>query len=517
MMKAGLSDRLSPSQRESVFQSQDLNKKMFMGFKSTRSSSVWRQVLYISFIVVVMAGCKAGKNYTRPNLDLPTDYKNSVNDTLDSTNIAKINWREFFDDTVLVSLIDSALKNNLNLLQSAKDVNVAIQDLKQAKVNFLPELNAELGYYEREYHSEGYYSNPSSNYYGDREPPKKWYVTQVNHRNTLAASWEIDIWGKFRREKEAALATFMQSREFLRAVQTSLVAEVASSYYNLLMLNEQLKVAQRNLDLNDSTLRIVELQFKAGQVTSLAVRQTEAQKLVAASLIPQIEGEIEIQKNNLNRLLGNYPGEIPTGKELKEVSLQTNVAAGVPLDLLTNRPDVAAAEFGLVAANAQVGIAQALKYPSLTLGADLGLDAMELKDLFNPGLSLFGIFTGSLTQPIFQRRRLKTNYQVALLQRDIAELVFRESLLDALTEVSNELVRNRKLLEAFEIAEQRLANAQTAVQNADMLFKSGFANYLEVITAQSNALDTELELASTRMEILVSNIELYRALGGGWE
>lgn len=477
----------------------------------------WQPITYITLLVVMLAGCKAGKDYTRPDLNLPSQYRNVDTVSLDTANIATINWREFFDDSVLVSLIDTALKNNLNLQQYAKDVHIATQDLKQARVNFLPEINAELGYYEREYHSEGYYSNPSSRYYGDREAPKTWYLTQVNHRNTLAASWEIDIWGRFRRQKESALATFMQTAEFLKAVQTSLVAEVASSYYNLLMLKEQLKVAQRNLDLNDSTLRIVELQFKAGQVTSLAVRQTEAQKLVAASLIPQIEGEIEIQNNNLNRLLGNYPGEIPTGKELKEVSLKTNMAAGVPLELMTNRPDVAAAEFGLIAANARVGVAQALKYPSLTLGADIGLDAMELKDLFNPGLSLFGIFTGSLTQPIFQRRRLKTNYQVALLERDIAELGFRENLLNAVTEVSNELVKNQKLLEEFEIAEQRLANAQTAVRNADMLFKSGFANYLEVITAQSNALDTELELASTRMEILVSNIELYRALGGGWE
>lgn len=486
-------------------------------FKNKKAVSLLRWAMYCAILIFVLAGCKAGKNYTQPELDLPQEYRNSATDSSDSANIAKINWREFFDDTVLVSLIDTALKNNLNLQQYAKDVNIATQDLKQARVNFLPEINAELGYYEREYHSGGYYSNPSSNYYGEKEAPKTWYITQVNHRNALAASWELDIWGKFRREKEAALATFMQSREFLKAVQTSLVSEVASSYYNLLMLQEQLKVAQRNLDLNDSTLRIVELQFRAGQVTSLAVRQTEAQKLVAASLVPQIEGEIEIQNNNLNRLLGNYPGEIPTGKELKEVSLQTDIAAGVPLELMTNRPDVAAAELGLIAANARVGIAQALKYPSLTLGADIGLDAMELKNLFSPGLSLFGLFTGSLTQPIFQRRRLKTNYQIALLERDIAELAFRENLLNAVTEVSNELVKNQKLLEEFEIAEQRLSNAQTAVQNADMLFKSGFANYLEVITAQSNALDTELELAATRMEILVSNIELYRALGGGWE
>lgn len=488
-----------------------------MEFKKKPAANWIRKTLYLALATVALAGCKAGKNYTQPDLDLPTEYRNSPIDSRDTANIAKINWREFFDDTVLVSLIDSALKNNLNLLQYAKDVNIATQDLKQARVNFLPDINAELGYYEREYHSEGYYSNPSSRYYGDKEAPKSWFLTQVNHRNTLAASWELDIWGRFRREKEAALANFMQSREFLKAVQTSLVAEVASSYYNLLMLQEQLKVAQRNLDLNDSTLRIVELQFKAGQVTSLAVRQTEAQKLVAASLIPQIEGEIEIQNNNLNRLLGNYPGEIPTGKELKQVSLQTNIAAGIPLELMTNRPDVAAAELGLVAANARVGIAQALKYPSLTIGADIGLDAMQLKDLFNPGLSLFGIFTGSLTQPIFQRRRLKTNYQIALLEREIAELAFRENLLNAVTEVSNELVKNQKLLEEFDIAERRLSNAQTAVQNADLLFKSGFANYLEVITAQSNALDTELELAETRMEILVSNIELYRALGGGWE
>src|SRR5690554_7818419 len=468
-------------------------------------------------LILGMAGCTSGKNYTQPQLDLPSEFKHSPEDQGDSTNIARINWRDFFDDEVLVSLIDTALKNNLNLQQYSKDVGIATQDLKQARVNFLPEINAELGYYEREYHSGGYYSNPSSNYYGDREPPKTWYITQVNHRNTLAASWEIDIWGRFRREKEAALATFIQSSEFLKAVQTSLVAEVASSYYNLLMLKEQLKVAQRNLDLNDSTLRIVELQYKAGQVTSLAVRQTEAQKLLAASLIPQLEGEIEIQNNNLNQLLGNYPGDIQVGQELKEVSLTTNISAGVPLELITNRPDVAASELGLIAANARIGVAQALKYPSITLAADVGLDAMELKDLFNPGLSLFGVFSGAITQPIFQRRRLKTNYQIALLQRDIAELAFRENLLNAVTEVSNELVRIRKLQEQFEITEQRLSNAQTAVQNADMLFKSGFANYLEVITAQSNALDTELELVSTRMELLVSNIELYRALGGGWQ
>ena len=461
-------------------------------------------------------GCKVGQDYSRPALDVPSEFKYAPEDFIDSVNIATINWREFFDDSVLVNLIDSALKNNLNLRQLANDVRISGEDLKQAKVNFLPNINLEAAGYEREHHSSAYYSNPSSNYYENTEPPANWYVNQVSHTSVVSASWELDIWGKFRRQKEAALATYMQSEEFYKAVQTSLVADVASSYYNLLMLKEQLKVAQRNLNLNDSTLKIVELQYNAGQVTSLAVRQTEAQKLLAASLIPQLESEIEIQSNNLSQLLGNYPGNLVVEKELTEVSLQTNVASGVPLELVTNRPDVAASELGLIAANARTGVAQALRYPSLTLGADVGLDAMVLKNIFNPGLSLFGVFTGIIGQPVFQNRRLKTNHQIALLERDIAELAFKENLLNAVTEVSNGLVKIQKLNEEFEIVEQRLENAQTAVQNADLLFRSGFANYLEVITAQSNALETELELASTRLEILTANINLYRALGGGW-
>ena len=473
-------------------------------------------VILSAFLLLGAGGCKVGQNYSRPALNIPSEFKYAPEDLKDSVNIATIDWREFFDDSVLVSLIDSALKNNLNLRQLASDVRISGEDLKQAKVNFLPNINLEAAGYEREHHSSAYYSNPSSNYYENTDPPDNWYVNQVSHTSVASASWELDIWGKFRRQREAALAIYMQSEEFYKAVQTSLVADVASSYYNLLMLKEQLKVAQRNLNLNDSTLKMVELQYSAGQVTSLAVRQTEAQKLLAASLIPQLESEIEVQSNNLSQLLGNYPGTLVVEKELIDVSLQANIASGVPLELVTNRPDVAASEFGLIAANARIGVAQALRYPSLTLGADLGLDAMVLKNLFNPGLSLFGVFTGVIAQPVFQNRRLKTNYQIALLERDIAALVFKENLLNAVTEVSNGLVRIQKLKEEFEIVEQRLENAQTAVQNADLLFRSGFANYLEVITAQSNALDTELELVSTRLEILRANINLYRALGGGW-
>lgn len=476
----------------------------------------------ILFLGFGLWSCKVGENYTRPELDLPPTFKNSLieEDLEDSVqkqeNIQNISWKDFFEDTVLVSLIDSALKNNLNFQQVAKEMEIADENLKQSRANFFPEIAANLQA-QRHVYSENGYNRPSDRYYEGEAPPSKWFVSRINHIASLEASWEPDIWGKLRRTKEAAYARFLQSDEFRKAVQTSLVAEVATSYYNLVMLHAQLKVAQSNLKLNNSTLDMVQLQYKAGQATSLAITQTESQKLIAASLIPQIERDIDIQKNNLSQLLGSYPGDaILVEKELKDIKLLTNMSAGVPLELIKNRPDVAASELALVEGNARVGITQAMRYPSLHIGTSLGVDAISLSNLIQPG-SLFGVFIGSLTQPLFNQRRLKSNYKIALVERDMAELDFRETVINAVTEVSNELITIQKLEEEFLIAEERLENARRAVKDSNLLFQSGLANYLEVITAQSNALESELNLVDVRMQLLIANIELYRSLGGGWQ
>jgi len=295
------------------------------------------------------------------------------------------------------------------------------------------------------------------------------------------------------------------------------VAAVAEGYYNLLMLDAQLEVAQRNLKLNDSTLQIVKLQRDAGEVSSLAIQQTQSQMLVAASLIPQLEQEIVIQENTLMALTGRMPDGVYRSSALTDWRMQETYDSGVPLQLLANRPDVREAELALRAANAEAGVAQAYRYPTLTIDATGGLNAMLPQNWFNIPGALFGGLISGVTQPIFSGRRLKTQHEITKLERDKAEIGFQQTVMDAVHEVTNALVMIDKLNEQHTIAEQRVATAQLGVKNANLLFKSGEATYLEVITAQSNALNSELDLVSIKQQQLNAKVTLYKALGGGWK
>ena len=283
------------------------------------------------------------------------------------------------------------------------------------------------------------------------------------------------------------------------------------------MLDEQLKVANTNLELTRSTLELTRLQFKAGMVTSLAIQQTENQLLTATSLIPRIRREIVQEENYLKSLMGRYPGEIHRSRKLEDVRFSDNVFTGTPIDLLRNRPDVIAAEYDLLAAYADADVARAQRYPTLALESEFGFDSQVFGVLFNPMGSLFSTFSASLLQPLFQKRKLKTAQNLAELEKEKVSDAFRATLLRAVREVSDEVSNIEKLEEEYQIAQQRLSNAKTAVQNASLLFKSGMANYLEVISAQSSALRNEIDLYDIRLGILTANIELYRKLGGGWK
>ncbi len=474
-----------------------------------------------AWILVIVSGvwlssCKVGENYTRPDERLPEGYRVEADSLGDTLNIANISWREFFEDSVLNELIEKALKNNLEIAIADQDIQSFYENLLQRRANFFPTLTAAPEYY-RENHSDNWYSNPNAKYYerNGGTPPPRWYVNRVQHLIPLESSWEIDLWGKLRRERESAQARLESTRAAYRALQTTIVAEVATSYYNLLRLDAQLEVANSNLALNDSTLTIVRLQYRAGQVTSLAILQTENQKLQAESLIPRIEREMVQEENYLRFLLGEFPDKILRINSLDAANIKTKEAAGYPVDLLKNRPDVQLAEYNLMAANADVGAAIGARYPSLVLSAGVGLDAFVLNSLFSP-LSLFGTFSSGLVQPIFQNRRLKTAQKVAEIERNIAMHQFRLTLINAVGEVSNELTNIKKLKEEHELAVQLIEASTIGVSNASLLFKSGMANYLEVINAQANALDNELNLVNVKMQILNSNVELYRKLGGGW-
>jgi len=299
-------------------------------------------------------------------------------------------------------------------------------------------------------------------------------------------------------------------------LQTTIVSAVAKGFYNLLMLDAQLEIAKKNVELNERTLTIINLQFDAGQVTSLARQQAEAQRLVAAQLVPQLEQNIAIQENALSLLAGSFPKAVDRKVVLNNIASGNNLTAGVPSSLVSRRPDVKAAELAIMDANAKTGIAYGSLYPSLVISATGGVNAFEASKWFNIPASLFGIVGGSLAQPLLNGKRLRTEYEVAKVQREKAVINFRQQVLVAVGEVSNSLIKIEKLEVSYGIAANRVSTLQTAVSNADMLFQNGMANYLEVITAQGNLLQSELELVAQKKSRLEADAELYRSLGGGW-
>lgn len=482
----------------------------------------WKKQRIYAFLAFSLSfgACKVGQDYQRPTTDLPPSYR-SGDSLIDSPGLADIPWREFFSDSALINLIDTALAHNYDLQVAVRNIQIANQYAKRSKAAFFPQVEADLAGVNQQRRSENFYSNPSSGWYGDdgpgSNPPDVMFNYQSQYYSVLGTSWEIDIWGKLSRQKEAAIAEYLTTHEARKAVQTSLIAAIADGYYNLLMLDAQMEVARRNLQLNDSTLSIVKLQYDAGEVTALAIQQTESQKLVAAALIPSLEQEIAIQENTLMALTGRMPDGVMRASSLAEMPTDDAFSVGVPLHLIRNRPDVRSAELTLQAANAEVGVAQAFRYPSLSISATVGINAMMPHNWLNIPGSLIGGFIGGVTQPVFSGRRLKTQHEVTKLEREKAELDFHQTLLDATVEVSNALIMVQKLRERHEIAEQRVATSQKAVQNANLLFRSGYASYLEVITAQSNALSSELDMTRIKQQQLNAKVELYRALGGGWK
>ena len=469
-----------------------------------------RNIYHFSFFIallVLINACSVHKKYEQPQLDVPATYRGvSYSDT---STIADIEWRRFYIDTDLQKLIETGLDNNHDLLVAIKRMEMSTKRVQQSKLLNLPDLNLQIT---------GQYNRPSNNSLNGISV--KNFLGKSHVENYMAVgnlSWEVDVWGKIKGQKELALARYLQSQEGIKAVQTSLVAQIAQGYYNLLMLDKQLEIARSNLALNDSFLVATRLLKDAGISNALAVQQAEVQKRSTELLIPQLEEAIELQENSIQVLTGQMPGPVKRNSKLDELNLFTGIEAGTPVAIVSRRPDVRTAELDLIAANAEAGIAKANLYPALNLTLGGGLESFRASNWFNLPNSLFGLVAGTIAQPVFQRGRLKTEADVALLQREEAVIRFRQSVLQATTEVTDALLQLRKLKEQEAIAAAQTDTLHKAIETAQLLFRSDLATYLEIITVQGNALQAELELAAIRRNQLTSKVELYRALGGGWK
>ncbi|TLU56013.1 MAG: efflux transporter outer membrane subunit [Chlorobium sp.] len=448
-----------------------------------------------------MAGCSGSRESVQRAGAFPASYRGAspvVSVAPPDTVIAKLPYKIFFADQPLQALIDTAVENNIDLQVAVKNIDYAQQTLNASKLVTLPALS--LG-------GQGIRNYSSDN--GVKKTPEEYIAS-------ASASWELDVWGKIRSRSQSVLASYLKTEEAAKAVRTRLVADVAAGYYNLLMLDEQLAVSKKNLALADTTLKMIQLQYTAGQVNDLAIKQQEASRLSIAGSIPLIEQNIVLQENALSTLSGKIPGSINRNQSLFNVNVVDNVSVGIPAAMLQNRPDVRAAELAVKGANADINEVGATFYPSLVITAQGGVSALKASEWFSLPGSLFGMLQGSLLQPLFQRGQLKASYEQSIIKRDQAELGFKQSVLKAVAEVSDALVRLEKIKAQELIAEARVATLRVAVTNAGMLFKSGMATWLEVIVVQSNSLAAELSLADLRRQHLAAMAELYRSVGGGW-
>ncbi|QJD96244.1 efflux transporter outer membrane subunit [Mucilaginibacter robiniae] len=461
-----------------------------------------------ALVLMVLSACKVSKDIQTPKPALPVAFRNEVA-TADTSSIADVQWKAFYTDAQLQKLIDSAIVKNYDMQIALKNIEAAQLVFKQVKWDYVPQADLNVTANNQ---------RPSDNSLTGLSLSQ--YNIGARHIEDYSAnvqlSWEADIWGQIRSRQRLALAQYLQTKEARKAIQTQLVSDVSQGYYNLLMLDEQLAIAQNNVKLNDSTLRIIRLQYDAGQVTLLAVQQAQAQQQSAAQLIPQFEQNITIQENALSILTSALPSRIARTASIEQLTVPDQVSAGLPVIMVSRRPDVRSSELDLQIANANVGINKAEMYPALRLTASGGLNSFRASNWFNIPASLFGIVAGSVVQPLLDHKVLSTNYQIAKVNRDRSVLQFRQTVLNAVGEVSDALVRIEKLKQQQVIAAARVKTLQQATTNANLLFKNGLANYLEVITAQSNVLQSELELASLKRDQLDAVSDLYRSLGGGW-
>lgn len=494
--------------------------------QKTKINSIIPVLLLGAGILSSLTGCRVFKvttPYEAPKMEVPDSFRKSGDSAasrLDSfryqidtalnhrdSSIAKIPYADFFADKDLVALIDTAFTYNFDLKTAVNNIKIQELTFKQAKLGNQPTVDLAMnGTLER-------YSNNTLTGASIKSSLGRTY----NYDFTLApeASWTADIWGKIKSQKEEALASYLESKEAARTVKTQLISSIATDYYELMMLDAELDLTKETIKLYDSTLRIMEIQQKSGQTTSLAVEQELALKQSAEESIPKLEQEIAVEENAISILTGKLPGSIKRQK-LITFEVPDDLPIGIPAQMVSLRPDVREAELNVRIAHANVNIAKTSLYPSLTLSAQAGLDTYKFSNWFSPN-SLFGLITGGITEPLFDQKKLKTTYETSKITQLSTENTFKQTVYNAFAEVSNSLIALQKVKEQEAIEEQRVATLKKAVRNALLLYTYGETTYLDVITAESSVLSAQLNLADIRRQHLTAMATLYQSLGGGWQ
>ncbi|WP_142687324.1 TolC family protein [Chitinophaga polysaccharea] len=461
---------------------------------------------------LAIASCKVPAVMPKAGNTVPASFGN----TGDSTgNISTIEWRKFFTDPNLVSLLDTAVKNNQELMVTLQEIEIARNDIRSRHAALLPVVTAGAG---AGVEKVGRYTSQGA---GDASteitPGKEMPDPLADYTIGVNANWEIDIWKKLHNAKKAAVARYLSSIEGRNFVLTNLVAEVANSYYELLALDNQLVIVKQNIDLQKNALEIVKIQKEATRATELAVQKFEAEVLNSQSLEFDIRQKIKETENRINFLLGRYPQEIPRDKGNFLDALPPQVSAGIPSQLMGNRPDIKKAELDLAAAKLDVKVARAEFYPSFGISAGLGFQAFKPSYLFKLPESLLYSLAGDLAGPLINRNAIKAEFNSANARQLQAMYNYERTILNAYFEVSNQLSNISNLEQSYILKSKQVDALTRSINISNDLFKSARADYFEVLMTQRDALEKKLELIETKKEQLNAVVNIYRDLGGGWK
>lgn len=458
-----------------------------------------RTLLIALAAALLVAGCKTGPDYQRPEIAAPTGWRTTAPTTESLANQA---WWEFYQDPTLTNLIATALTNNQDLRIAAARIEQAMAGYRAQRASLMPALDAS-----------GTWTRSRSGYTG---------VTGDNFDVFGLLSYEVDLWGRLRRLTEAARAQMLASEEGRNTVYLGLVANVAVNYFNLRALDAQLEVARRTLITRTNSLELTRIKFAEqdgkgyGIVSELDVRQAETQVYSARSSIVQLERAVATTENALSFLLGGHPGPIPRGRPLAQQAQPARVPAGLPSDLLLRRPDIRAAEQQLIAANADIGAARAAYFPTISITAALGVQSVQLEDLFSSGASKAWSFAPQLAGPIFQGGRIRAGVQAAEARKRELLAAYEQVIQNAFREVDDALVAITTLREQITIGEANVVAERRRLELSLDRYENGLSEYLEVLDAERSLFSAELGLAQIRGEALSALAQLYKALGGGW-
>jgi outer membrane protein, multidrug efflux system len=465
-------------------------------------------VLSTSMMLLILAGCTVGPNYHRPVIPVPTSFRAPTLPPAEAASFADLQWWVVFKDEKLQDLIRTALARNYDLRDAVARVDAARAGLGVTRSRQLPNFTVGGDVVTTRFSRNGSSTIPS------------FIVPSQNRTFGDAAlnllSFEIDIWGRLRRATEAARAGLLGAEENRKAVITTLVSDVATSYFSLRELDNELEIAKRTLDVRKASLDLIKVRQTGGIANLLDLRQGEQLVYSAAQAVPALEQQVAQTENQLHRLLGQAPGGIDRGRSLAEQELPPQVPAGLPSALLDRRPDIRAAEQNLIAANAEIGVARAAYFPQISLTGLLGGQSAQLSSLFSAEHGVWN-FSPQAAVPIFSAGRIKSDIRLAEAQRQSALSAYEKAIQTAFAEVSNALIAHQKLRESREAQEQLLAALQDRTRLAYVRYRGGVDTLLNALDADRDQFQAELSLSQVKLDELLSIVQLYKALGGGWQ